>query len=74
MKRAWIIFWRKLTGNWWGVRGNGFPYKEGYSTFLPARQMILDTTPSYEEAVKWCAMSNELGEGAGGPLPPRKTK
>ena len=49
---------KKMIGSWWVVRECGFPYPDGYATYLPRKKMVLDTGLTKEEAQQVCNHMN----------------
>jgi hypothetical protein len=45
---------KKLTGNQWEVRRCCWPYPDGYATFNPSKNMVLDTGLTKQEAQERC--------------------
>ena len=55
MKRVLQWKWvRRMRGELWVVRKCNFPYATGYATFLPGKNMVLDTGLTKEHAERVC--------------------
>lgn len=52
-----------ITGNWWVVRATLWPFPEGYGTYLPSKNMILDTGLTKEHAQQICDELNGVKNG-----------
>lgn len=57
-----IVKLKTLLGLAWVVRKCGFPYKEGYATYLPCKKMVLDTGLTKGHAQNLCDKLNGLSK------------
>lgn len=57
MKYLKILF-KRLSGNWWVVRRSLFPFPEGYATYNPLKDTILDTGLTKQNAIDLCKKYN----------------
>ena len=55
-KWKWV---RRMRGELWVVRKCNFPYPEGYATFMPGKNMVLDTGLTKEHAERACLQMND---------------
>lgn len=58
MKARWL--WLRLRRDWWRPVPCGWPYIDGYATFNPRRNTIMDTRLSKRHAQEICNEMNSI--------------